>query len=54
MVWRTGRTSVAERIATAARTVAAGRDADNSLAMSNDSPSWQADLAMEAALLSKD
>ena len=54
MVWRTGRTSVAERIAAAVRTVAGGRDADNSLAMSNKSPSWQADPAMEAALLSKD
>jgi hypothetical protein len=54
MVWKTGCTSVAQRIATAVHTIAAGRDADNSFAVTKTASGRRAPLASETAALSKD
>lgn len=55
MVWKTGRASVAERIAVAIQAIAAGRDADNSFSVSkNSSIRLPPTPALDLHILAKD
>lgn len=54
MVWKTGRASVAERIAAAIQAIATGRDSDNSFAVSKVSSFRLAAQPMDTHALAKD
>ena len=54
MVWKTGRASVAERIATAIQAIATGRDSDNSFAVSKVSSFRLAAQPLDTHTMAKD
>lgn len=54
MVWKTGRTSLCERIASAVESIRTGRDADDSLAASRDASVRLAAWDGDARILAKD